>query len=115
MQPTNSVDTQLLLVAYVRGPCVFSNALWKIQVSDFLDAVRGQAAIAPMAALECNGAVTMPRPFAEDPASNLTPQRALMPATDREKLAATEDRRRRAEWAEADARRALEATVDANR
>lgn len=54
-------------------------------------------------------------PFAEEPTSDLTPHRALMPTHDREKLASTEERRRRAEWAEADARHALEATIDANR
>lgn len=94
---------------------MFSNALSIVQVSNSFDSVRAQAAIAPIAARECNGAVAIPRAFAEELPSNVTPQRALIPKTDREKLASTEERRRRAEWAEADARRALDATVDANR
>lgn len=110
-----SVDTQRLQAAYMRGPCVFSDSLWEVPVSASLDTVRAQAAIPPIAAQECNGAVAMPHPFVEEPPSNVTRQRALMPTTDREKLASTEERRRRAEWAEGDARRALEATVDANR
>lgn len=101
--------------AFVRRLREFSNAWSNNQVSDSFDNVRAQAAIAPIAAQEGNGAVAIPRAFAEELPSNVTPQRALIPTTDREKLASTEERRRRAEWAEADARRALETTVDVNR